>query len=135
MKPTEGYVTYDDLNEVLEDASSEEIEEFLEKISELGIEIFEAVELKTVIGDFGGAKNWEQEGNNEHTVFGLRSAPWTPPREGNERYFEATFDGYPLSLRQVEDLLFERGIDICHETVRFWWNLFGPMFAAEIRRR
>ena len=42
---------------------------------------------------------------------------------------------YPLSLRQVEDLLHERGIDICHETVRFWWNRFGPMFAAEIRRR
>ncbi len=36
---------------------------------------------------------------------------------------------------QVEDLLFERGIDICHETVRFWWNRFGPMFAAEIRKR
>ncbi len=42
---------------------------------------------------------------------------------------------YPLLLRQVEDLLFERGIDICHETVRFWWNRFGPMFAAEIRKR
>ena len=42
---------------------------------------------------------------------------------------------YPLSLRQVEDLLFERGIDICHETVRFWWNRFGPMFAAEVRKR
>ena len=28
---------------------------------------------------------------------------------------------YPLSLRQVEDILFERGIDICHETIRFWW--------------
>ena len=42
---------------------------------------------------------------------------------------------YPLSLRQVEDILFERGIDICHETVRFWWNRFGPMFAAEISRR
>ena len=42
---------------------------------------------------------------------------------------------YPLSLRQVEDLLFERGIDICHETVGFWWNRFGPMFAAEIRKR
>ena len=27
---------------------------------------------------------------------------------------------YPLSLRQVEDLLVERGIDVCHETVRFW---------------
>ena len=42
---------------------------------------------------------------------------------------------YPLSLRQVEDILFECGIDICHETVRFWWNRFGPMFAAEIRKR
>jgi putative transposase len=42
---------------------------------------------------------------------------------------------YPLSLRNVEDLLFERGIDICHETVRFWWNRFGPMFAADIRRQ
>jgi putative transposase len=42
---------------------------------------------------------------------------------------------YPLSLRSVEDLLAERGIDISHETVRFWWNPFGPMFAAEIRKR
>ena len=42
---------------------------------------------------------------------------------------------YPLSLRNVEDLLFERGIDICHETVRQWWNRFGPMFAAEIRKK
>ena len=42
---------------------------------------------------------------------------------------------FPLSLRQVEDLLHERGIDNCHETVRFWWNRFGPMFAAEIRKR
>ena len=41
---------------------------------------------------------------------------------------------YPLSLRNVEDLLHERGIDICHETVRFWWNRFGPLFAAEIRK-
>ena len=42
---------------------------------------------------------------------------------------------YPLSLRQVEDLLSERGLDIRHETVRFWWNRFGPMFAAEIHKR
>jgi len=42
---------------------------------------------------------------------------------------------YSLSLRQVEDILFERGIEICHETVRLWWNRFGPIFAAEIRRR
>ena len=42
---------------------------------------------------------------------------------------------YPLSLRQVEDLLSERGIDVCHETVRFWVNRFGSMFAAEVRKR
>jgi putative transposase len=42
---------------------------------------------------------------------------------------------FPLSLRNVEDLLHERGIDISHETVRFWWNRFGPMFSAEIRRK
>ena len=42
---------------------------------------------------------------------------------------------YPLSLRNVEDLLAERGIDISHETIRFWWNRFGPMFAAEIRKK
>ena len=42
---------------------------------------------------------------------------------------------FPLSLRNVEDLLHERGIDLSHETVRFWWNRFGPMFAAEIRKR
>ena len=40
---------------------------------------------------------------------------------------------FPLSLRNVEDLLHERGIDVSHETVRLWWNRFGPMFAAEIR--
>lgn len=42
---------------------------------------------------------------------------------------------FPLSLQNVEDLLFERGIAICHETVRLWWNRLGPMFAADIRRR
>ena len=42
---------------------------------------------------------------------------------------------YPRSLRNVEDLVSERDIDICHETVRLWWNRFGPMFAGEIRRK
>ena len=36
---------------------------------------------------------------------------------------------YPLSLRNVEDLLAERGIDISRETVRFWWN------RPDVRRR
>ena len=42
---------------------------------------------------------------------------------------------FPLSLRNVEDLLHERGVDVSHETVRHWWHRFGPMFAAEIRKR
>jgi len=42
---------------------------------------------------------------------------------------------FPLSLCNMEDLRDERGIDICHETVRFWWHRFGPMFAVEIRKR
>ena len=42
---------------------------------------------------------------------------------------------FPLSLRNVGDLLFERGIDLCHETVRMWWNRFGPMFAGDFRRQ
>ncbi len=42
---------------------------------------------------------------------------------------------FPLSLRNVEDLLHERGIDVSHETVRYEWNRFGPMIASEIRRK
>ena len=36
--------------------------------------------------------------------------------------------------RNVEDLLAERGIDLWHETVRLWWNRFGPLFANQMRR-
>ena len=42
---------------------------------------------------------------------------------------------FPLSLRNVEDLLHERGIEVSHETIRFWWNRFGPIFAAELRKK
>ena len=42
---------------------------------------------------------------------------------------------YSLSFRQVEDILHERGIDICHETVRFWVNRFGAKFAKEIQKK
>ena len=42
---------------------------------------------------------------------------------------------FPLSLRNVEELLHERGFNICHETARYWWNRFGPMFAREIRKK
>lgn len=67
-------------------------------------------------------------------------------RQGNPfRYFNSSrevirlvvvmYVRFPLSLRNVEVLRFERGIDICHETVRHWWNRFGPLFAADIRRQ
>ena len=42
---------------------------------------------------------------------------------------------FPLSLRNVEDLLHERGIEVSHETIRFWWNRFRPIFAAELRKK
>lgn len=42
---------------------------------------------------------------------------------------------FPLSLRNVEDLLAQHGYDISYETVRYWWNRFGPMFASNIRRQ
>jgi len=42
---------------------------------------------------------------------------------------------FPLSLRNVEDLLHERGIDICHESVRFRWNRFDLKFVSEIHVR
>ena len=51
------------------------------------------------------------------------------------RYAVMMYVWFPLSLRNVGDLLNERGIDISYETVRFWWNRFGPLFAAEIRKK
>jgi putative transposase len=66
-------------------------------------------------------------------------------RESSFRYFKTSPDiirpavmlyiRFPLSLRNVEDLLHERGIDVSRETVRFWWHRFSPTFAAEIRKR
>lgn len=42
---------------------------------------------------------------------------------------------FPFSFRNAEDPLAERGVDICHETVRLWWIKFGSMFAADIKRQ
>lgn len=69
-----------------------------------------------------------------------RALPPSPFRRFNSspeviRLVVLMYVRFPMSLRNVEDLLFERGIDLCHETVRFWWNKFGPMFAADIRRQ
>ena len=42
---------------------------------------------------------------------------------------------FPLSLRNVEDLLHERGIDVCHESIRLWVDRFGTHFAGNIRKQ
>jgi putative transposase len=42
---------------------------------------------------------------------------------------------FSLSLRDVEDLLAERGLAVSYETVRRWVNHFGPMIAADLRKR
>ena len=42
---------------------------------------------------------------------------------------------FPLSLWNVEDLLHERGVEVGHETVRFWYSRFRPILAAETLRK
>ncbi len=42
---------------------------------------------------------------------------------------------FPLSYREVEELLLARGIIVSHETVRQWCEKFGPEYAAALRRR
>ena len=42
---------------------------------------------------------------------------------------------FTLRLRDVEDLLAERGVAVSYETVRRWVNHFGPMIAADLRKR
>jgi len=69
-----------------------------------------------------------------------RALPPSPFRRFNSspeviRLVVLMYVRFPLSSRNVEDLLFERGIDICHETVRMWWDRLGPMFAGGIRRQ
>ena len=41
---------------------------------------------------------------------------------------------YPLSSRQVLELLAERGIDVSHRTILDWVQAFGPQLAAGVRR-
>jgi len=42
---------------------------------------------------------------------------------------------FNLSFRDVEDLAADRGIIVSYETVRRWANHFGPMIAADLRKR
>ncbi|EFE72258.1 IS6 family transposase [Streptomyces viridosporus ATCC 14672] len=42
---------------------------------------------------------------------------------------------FPLSFREVEELMLERGVIVSHETVRQWCVKFGPAYARDLRRR
>ena len=42
---------------------------------------------------------------------------------------------FSLSLRDVEELLAQRGIDVSYETIRCWTIKFGPLIASRLRRR
>ena len=42
---------------------------------------------------------------------------------------------FPLSLRNVEDLVHERCVDVSYESVRSWWHRFGSQFARQIKKR
>ena len=63
---------------------------------------------------------------------GLPSSPFRRFNSSSEviRLVVMMYVRFPPSLRNLEDLLAERGIDVCHETVRMWGNRFGPLFAA-----
>ena len=50
------------------------------------------------------------------------------------RYAVWLYYRFTMSLRDVEDLLAERGVDVSYETVRCWANKFGPAIAANIRK-
>ncbi|MGW0552544.1 IS6 family transposase [Streptomyces altiplanensis] len=42
---------------------------------------------------------------------------------------------FPLSFREVEELMLERGVVVSHETVRRWCAKFGQGYANGLRRR
>ncbi len=42
---------------------------------------------------------------------------------------------FPLSFREVEEMMLQRGITLSHETVRQWCAKFGQPYANALRRR
>ncbi len=42
---------------------------------------------------------------------------------------------FTLSLRDVEDLMAERGVIVSYETIRCWCLKFGPQYAKSVRRK
>ncbi len=91
----------------------------------------------------------ERNAGHCHGAPGLRRSRWPDSRT---RMTKLSYSGYrfppevihqtiwlylrfTLSLRDVEDLLAERGVAVSYETVRRWVNHFGPMIADDLRKR
>ena len=63
------------------------------------------------------------------------------PNQVSFRYFKTSIEiiqlavmlyvRFHLSLRNLEDLLHESGVDVSYETVRYWWNRVGSQFASD----
>jgi hypothetical protein len=83
-----------------------------------------------------------------HGALGLRSGRWPNNRADEENQLRGIrfppeiihqaiwlYLRFTLSFRDVEDLLAERGLAVSYETVRRWVNHFGPMIAADLRKR
>jgi putative transposase len=51
------------------------------------------------------------------------------------RYAVWLYFRFTLSIRDIEELLAQRGIDVSREAVRCWVNKFGPLIAANLLRR
>ncbi len=51
------------------------------------------------------------------------------------RYAVWLYFRFTLSIRDVEELLARRGVEVSREAVRCWVNQFGPLIAASLRRR
>lgn len=75
--------------------------------------------------------------NHVERCFGAQRRPFCYFKTSPEviRLAVVLYVRFALSLRNVDNPLHERGIEVSHETIRFWWNRFGPLFAAEIRRK
>src|SRR5919197_1556797 len=73
----------------------------------------------------------------------MHPAPTPPPISYKRHRFPAEiishcvwlYHRFGLSLRDVEELLAERGVAVTYEAIRLWCRKFGPLFAAGVRRR
>ncbi|CAM5626582.1 hypothetical protein SHIRM173S_02223 [Streptomyces hirsutus] len=64
-----------------------------------------------------------------------------PPYQGHRYPVEIIshcvrlYHRFPLSFREVEELMLERGVLVSHETIRRWCAKFGQVYANGLRRR